>query len=252
MRAYFAFVKKELLESVRTYKLMLVLIVFLLFGMLNPITAKITPELMASFMPEGMNITIPEPSASDAWVQFYKNMPLQIVVFMILFSGMIANEISGGTLVNMLTKGLKRGTVILSKLTVMSIIWTVAYYLCFFITYGYTLYLLPGDLPHLFFSSFCMWLFGILLIVIMLLGGALFANIYGSLLLTGGSAVALMLLNIVPKLQKWNPMRLSSDNMGLLMGQMTTTDFRTAALVTVALFLVLLAGTLVLFNRRKV
>jgi ABC-2 type transport system permease protein len=66
MKSFIAFSKKELIESVRTYKLMIVLSVFLLFGMLNPITAKITPELLKEFMPEGIIITLPSPSSIDS------------------------------------------------------------------------------------------------------------------------------------------------------------------------------------------
>lgn len=253
MRAYLAFVKKEFLESVRTYKLLLVIVVFLFFGMLNPITAKITPELLSALMPEGMSITLADPSAADSWTQFYKNMAgMQIIIFIIMFSGMIANEISKSTLVNMLTKGLPRKAVILSKFTAALTIWTLSYCLCFFVTYGYTLYLLPGELPNLFFASFCMWLFGVLLIPVMLFGGVLFANIYGSLLLTGGFAVLLTLLNLIPKLQEWNPIKLSSDNMALLTNDLAAGDFGRSIAVTCVLIAAFLGGTLVLFDNKQI
>ncbi len=33
------------------------------------------PELIGSFMPEGIEITISEPTALDSWAQFFKNIP---------------------------------------------------------------------------------------------------------------------------------------------------------------------------------
>ena len=197
MKAFVAMTKKEFIESIRTFKLLIVVLIFLLFGMLNPITAKIMPKLLSSFMPEGMTVILSQdPHAIDSWIQFYKNMSTQLILFIIVFSGIVANELSKGTLINILTKGLPRKTVILSKFTATISIWTVSYLICFGTTLVYTMYLLPGELPNTAFSAFCMWVFGVLQISIMLLGGVLSGNIYGSLLLTGGFTGLIMLFNI--------------------------------------------------------
>ena len=42
MRAYLAFTKKELFELTKTYKLLLIVTVFLIFGFMNPVVAKFT------------------------------------------------------------------------------------------------------------------------------------------------------------------------------------------------------------------
>lgn len=253
MKAYCAFVKKEFLEYARTYKLLAAVVVFLLFGMLNPITAKIMPEFLASYMPDGMVITLSAPGPLDSWIQFYKNMTgMQLIIFVILFSGIIAGELSGGTLINMLTKGLSRRTVILAKFTSVSAVWTLSFFLCFGTTLGYTMYLLPGELPNLFFAAFCMWLFGILLTAVMLLGGVLCANIYGTLLVTGGFVVSLMLLNFVPTLQKLNPCRLAADNTALLTGAAEILEFAAPIGVCCGLAALAVTGALAGFDRRKV
>ena len=62
MKAYFAFTQKELLESLRTYKLLIMIIVFMFFGMLGPLTAKLTPQILESLMPAGMQVTMGEPT----------------------------------------------------------------------------------------------------------------------------------------------------------------------------------------------
>ena len=51
MRAYLAFTKKEFTESFRTYKLVIMLAVFLLFGIMNPLFAKLTPALLETWPP---------------------------------------------------------------------------------------------------------------------------------------------------------------------------------------------------------
>ena len=103
MNHFFVFLKKELLEYARTYKLLILLTVFIIFGITNPLIAKLTPDLLANFMPEGMTVTIPEPTALDSWAQFFKNtQQMGLIVLLLVFSGVLANEISKGTLISLL------------------------------------------------------------------------------------------------------------------------------------------------------
>lgn len=252
MRAFLAMTKKEFLESLRTYRLLIVATVFLLFGMLNPITAKIMPKLLSSFMPEGMTVTLAEPGAIDSWIQFYKNMSTQLILFIIVFCGIVANELSRGTLINMLTKGLSRKTVILSKFTATISIWTVSYLICFGTTFAYTMYLLPGELPNVAFSALCMWLFGVLQISMMLLGGVLSGSIYGSLLLAGGFTGILMVINIAPKLEKYNPYLLSSGSVSLLTSNIDISDFYVSICVTLVLIFFFIIGSIMLFDKKQI
>lgn len=46
MKTFFVFVKKECMELLRTGKLTVLLIIFILFGIMNPAIAKLTPWLM--------------------------------------------------------------------------------------------------------------------------------------------------------------------------------------------------------------
>ena len=58
MNQWLGFLKKEWFESVKTYKLMLVLVIFSILGILNPFTAKITPVVFENFMPEGTFVNL--------------------------------------------------------------------------------------------------------------------------------------------------------------------------------------------------
>lgn len=253
MKSYIAFTKKEFVENFRTYKFFIMMTVFLLLGMMNPIMAKLTPQLLKSFMPKDMNITICEPTAIDSWTQFFKNVPqMGLIVLVIIFSGIMANEFSRGTLINMLTKGLSRGTVILSKFTMATAIWTLSYVLCFIVSYAYTAYFWNDDgIINLIFSVFCLWLFGILLIAITLFGGVIFKNSFGGLLFTGGCVVVLTLLNIAPSLKKYNPISLSSSNMDLLTSEKSTSDFRFAIIICFIIIILLIFSSIKIFNKKQ-
>lgn len=253
MRAYFSFTKKEFTESLRTYKLAIMLAVFLLFGIMSPLFAKLTPELLKSISIEGMVISAYEPTAMDSWAQFFKNVgQMGMIVLVIIFAGIMANEFSRGTLVNILTKGMKRHMVILSKFTVATVIWTLSYLLCLAVTYGYTAYFWePAGLHHVFLAFFSPWVFGILLLTLLILGGTLFKTFSGSLLLCGGTVAVMSLLNIIPKVQKYNPIILFGDNTALLTDVKAAADVIPALAICAVLIILLIVASIVVFNKKQ-
>ena len=252
MTGFIAFTKKEFCESLRTYKFFVICIVFLILGIMNPLTAKLTPDLIASFLPEGMMMNLSEPTAMDSWMQFFKNVPqIGLIATVILFSGMLTGEISRGTLINVLTKGLSRSSVILSKFFTSVLIFTVAYLLCFGVSYGYTAYFWNSGTPHLLFSIFCLWVFGIVLIASLSLGGVLLKSGYGALLFTGGITICFFLLNFLPKLQKYVPIKLASDNLSLLKGDAALSDFTWSIVISGILILLFVSASVAIFNKKQ-
>lgn len=254
MKSFLAFTGKEFTEYIRTYKLFILLVVFMIFGFLSPITAKYLPQIleMAGLDPAAMGMG--DPTAIDSFAQFFKNVSqMGLLVVVIIFSGIMANEFSKGTLVNMLTKGLKRPTVILSK-TISSILcWTVAFLLCLGITYGYTKYYFDIEgYQHMFAAFFALWLYGVFLLILVILGGTLFKNVYGSLLLTGGVVVLLTLLNLVPSFQKFNPASLASDGLLLMTAQKALADLLPAFILCGGAILILNVLSIVTFNRKQI
>ena len=253
MRAYFAFTKKEFTENLRTYKLMIMIVVFLIFGVMSPLFAKFTPEILKAAGLDASALGVGTPTAIDSFAQFFKNVgQLGLLVLIIVFSGIMANELSKGTLINILTKGMRRSTVILSKFIMATVIWTVSYLLCLAVTYAYTAYYFTiENISNAFLAFSSMWLFGVLLIAIVILGGVLFKNVYGSLLLTGGIVVVMTIVNIAPKLQKYNPITLSSDNMQLIMAQKAASDFMPAVIICAVLTIVSVIASIMIFNKKQ-
>lgn len=254
MRAYLAFTKKEFTENLRTYKLMIMMVVFLIFGMMSVLFAKFTPEILKAVGVDASALGMSTPTAVDSFAQFFKNVgQLGLIVLVIVFCGIMANEFSKGTLINILTKGMKRSTVILSKFTMATVIWTVSYVLCLAVTYAYTAYYFTiENINNAFLAFFSMWLFGVFLIALVILGGVLFKNIYGSLLLTGGAAIVMMIVNVAPKLQKYNPATLSVDNMKLITAQKAAVDFMPAVIICAALTVVSVITSIMVFNKKQI
>jgi len=255
MKAFLAFTKKELVESWRTYRLAVMLATFAIFGIISPLLAKLMPEILKGGMGDtGIVITVPDPTALDAWTQFFGNIgQMGMLVLIIAFCGIMASELSRGTLVNLLTKGLPRHTVVLSKFLVATIVWTASYLVSLAICYAYTAYFWPGSqLHHAALAFGGLWLFGQLVIALLLFGGTLFKNIYGALLTCGGLILAANLLAIVPETQKYNPLSLVGNTLSLLSAQSTPTDFAPAFALAVALIVAFVLATIAIFNKKQI
>jgi len=254
MKAFIAFTKKELTENLRTYRFLILAAVLLFFGILSPLTAKLLPDILGAIdMGDGFIITLPEPSAIDSWAQFFSNIgQMGMLALIITFSGITANEISRGTLVNLLTKGMPRHTVIISKFFTASVAWTAGFLLCLAVCYAYTIFYWPAEgISNAFLAFFSLWLFGELLIGMLIFGGILFGSFYGSLLSCFGFIIIMTLTNIVPAVQKYNPINLAGSTFGLLSNQREVADFTPAIIIAVLAILIFVIASIVIFNKKK-
>ena len=133
MKSLLAFIKKETMEQLRSGRLIILGILFVLLGIMNPAVAKLTPwmlEIFADSLAEsGMTVTNVTVSAMDSWVQFFKNIPIGLIAFVLLQSSIFTKEYGSGTLVLSLTKGLARFKVVISKTAVLAVLWTLGYWL---------------------------------------------------------------------------------------------------------------------------
>jgi len=254
MKAFIAFTKKEFTESLRTYRLVILMAALLFFGILSPLTAKLLPEILGAIeIADGVVITLPEPSAMDSWAQFFSNIgQMGMLALIITFSGITANEISRGTLVNLLTKGMPRHTVIVSKFFTASVLWTIGYALCLVVCYAYTVFYWPADsISNVFLAFSSLWLFGVFLIAVLIFGGVLFGSFYGSLLFCFGVIIMMTLINIAPAVQKFNPISLAGATYSLLDNQRKAMDFIPAVIINVSAIAMFMTASIIVFNKKK-
>ena len=205
-------------------------------------------------IPDGVSIVIPEPSTLDSWTQFFKNITqMGLIVMVVVFNGILVTEVSKGTLINMLTKGLSRKAVILSKYTCMALIWTTSILASFLVTWGYTVYLFPTDkVNNLFFSVFCLWLFGLALLSLLMFASTLINSNYGSLLLVGGTVATGMLLNLIPNFNKYNPLSLSTKNMELLTNTVSPSSLYNVIGITAIITVTLIVLSILIFRKKQI
>lgn len=255
MRQLIAFIQKEFTEVMRNSKLLICAIIFILLGIMNPAIAKITPWLVEQFSNAtsgaGMLIQTMEISALTSWEQFFKNMPMGIVFFVLMFSGIVAAELQKGTLINIVTKGMPRWKIMVSKLILLLVLWTGMYFASYIITYVYNDFYWDNDtVNNIFFSVFCLYLFGVWLISLIILMSALADNSAAVSIGVCGVFLLSYLLGIIPAIQDYLPTKLKGSS-SLIYELAKPADF-TGAIVVVAIWSVvdIILG-IIIFNKKN-
>lgn len=256
MRTYVAFVKKELLECSRSGRMLFLLITFVLIGIMNPAVAKLTPWLMEmmseTLAQSGMTITAVEVSAFDSWVQFFKNIPIALIVFVLSFSGIFTREYSSGALILLLTKGVSRYKILLSKLFVLLSLWTVGYFGCFAITYAYNAYFWDNSTVQNVLPAVMLWFaFGIFILSVLLFFSILTSSNTGVLIGVLGAVLLSYALSMIPKVKDLLPTTLLDSNR-LISGVSAPDEYLTALAVTVMISLTLIIVSIPLFNKKQI
>ena len=255
MKGFNAFLKKDIREFIRTKRLLIIMIVFTIIGIMNPATAKLTPKIleMASEDYASMGITLSNVTvtALDSWSQFAKNISTALIVLLIMFSSIYTTEYSKGTLIPLLTKGLSRNSVVLSKFTVMMITWSAGLWLCFGITYFYSdLYWDNSVVHEILFAGFEWWLFGIFMISCIVFFSAFAASAAQVLLGTGGVYITMTLIGMYKKAKEYLPVCLT-DSLPVYKGEISPSDCFAATGITVIVSLLLVISALPLTHKRQ-
>ena len=255
MKGFIAFFNKEVRELGRTGRLLLIGILGVIFGIMNPAIAKLTPWLMEqmadTLQGSGLTVTAYTVTAADSWTQFFKNSPMGLIILLILFSGAFTNEYVKGTLVPLLTKGLSRSGMAAAKTAMILGAWSGFYWLTFGITYAYTAYYWDNSVVrHLAFAVFGYWLMGVFLFCVMIFVSSFAASSGQVLAVTGCVYGVMVLLGLWEKLAKYLPTRLA-DSAALLTDAAQPADAFPAVAVTAAMSLALLLLSFPLTAKRK-
>lgn len=250
-----AFMKKEWMEMVRTGRLWLLLFVFVLFGIMNPALAKLTPWLMKlmsdSLADSGIVLKEVQINAMDSWMQFFKNMPMGLLVFVLIWSASFTTEYQRGTLVQIVAKGMSRSKIMAAKTGMMLGIWTVLYLICFGITYAYNAYFWDNKIAsHLGFGVFCYWLFGIWAITFLVLFSTLAQSNTQVLIGTGVVVFGGYLLSMIEKIGKYVPAKLM-DGMTILKGTTVPKEYIASIGITTGMIVVSLGLAAIFFQKKR-
>ena len=237
MKTLIAFIKKEITEQIRQGKLMFIFILFVILGIMNPAIAKLTPWIYEMFedslSESGIVITAINVSAMDSWVQFFKNIPIGIIAFVLIESSIFTKEYSSGTLVLSLT------------------MWTLFYSMCFGITYGYNAYFWDNSVAkNLIFSVVCWWIFGLFIVSLTVVFSTVASSNSGVLGGVGAAVLVSYLVGLLPKISNYLPTFLTDGN-SLIYGVREADEYVIAIIITVSLSVTCFILSIPIFNKKQ-
>jgi ABC-2 type transport system permease protein len=194
--------RKELVLQWRTRRFLVVMAVFVLFGLTSPVVAKYTPEIIKSMAGAAQFANlIPTPTIADAMAQYVKNLTqFGFMLAVLLGMNAVAGEKESGTAAMILSKPMPRWAFVVSKFSAQSLVYASAFLVAGLGAYYYT-YLMFGAFDALKFLGINLLL---LLWLLTFVGAALLGSVIGNSVAAAagiglGLSVAFMLAGTIPQ-----------------------------------------------------
>ena len=244
--------RKELLEQWRTYRLLITVVVLVVFGLLSPLTAKYTPEIL-KVLPNGEEISklIPAPTVFDSVAQYLKNISqFGVILALLLTMGAVAQEKDKGTAAMMLVKPLPRWAFLTAKFAALAITFAVSLALAALACYYYTWLLFEAlDLPRWLALNGLLLLFVLVYVAVTLFCSALTRSAAAAGGLAFGAMLMLAIPGSLPGVGEYLPGQLINWGAGLMAGQ--PDSYWPALGVCLGLILAALVGAWAVFERQE-
>jgi ABC-2 type transport system permease protein len=250
--------RKELLESWRTYRLPVVGGLFVLVGLSSPLLARFLPEIVKAAAGDSLGpIAIPTPTAADAVDQVQKNLG-QFGAFaaIVLAMGSIAGELERGTAAFILARPVGRGAFLAAKAIAIGLVLAVSVTFAIALGWLYTAILFePPAVGGWIALGILAWLALAAWAALTFLASAVTGSAAAA---AGLGFVALFGLSIaaaVPEVARWTPAGLIAPAAALAAGRSTVgglgADLWVPVGATAGLIALALVGSVVAFRRRE-
>ncbi len=255
MTGFAVLLRKELAEAWQTRRLPVVAGLFIVIGMISPLTARYLREILQAALGDQLTIPIPAPTAVMAVEQLQKNLAqLGALAAIALAMGSVAGELDRGTAALVLAQPVTRAAFISAKLAALAIVLGISVGLAAISAWVYTGVLfepLPVGgwlaMAALSWLALCAWA------ALTFLASAATGS---TTLAAGLGFVALVVISlgaIVPALDRLLPtglttpaIVLASGEAGLNAGALVTAIAGTAVLIAACL-----GGAILAFRRRE-
>jgi ABC-2 type transport system permease protein len=253
MNLFTAF-RKEWLEALRNYRLLVVVMVLAFFGMTSPLLAKITPQIVTAVVPQGTDLSqiIPTPTVWDAIAQYVKNMgQFSMVLALLLGMGTVVQEKERGIAAMMLVKPLPRGSFLVAKFLALAAIFAISIVIAGIGSYYYTMVLFET-------MNFLNWLvlnLFLFIYVLVIISISLFCStVSKSQAAAGGIAAGIiasgLIIGVIRGLGKYLPGELITWGVRLMHGN--TSSSWLALTISLGLIIILLLAAWLIFKNQEI
>lgn len=249
------FLKKDILEQVRSRKLLVMVAIFLFLALASPISAKLMPQIVKGVTQQsGIVIKLPEPTYADAIDQFIKNTS-QLVILLLVFvvAGAVVDEKIKKTLELVLAKPVSRSIFIFSKFISYFLTITILFLASSLIFYAYTVSIFTTFSITKFLLVAMQALVYILLVTTITICASTIAK---SAVLSGivgliSSVIAGSLLSMIPAVSDYAPGYILSHYKELMQDGWGI-QYLPPVLVSLAVIVVLISASVYLFKRQEI
>ncbi len=256
MNGFRVLLGKELREAWHTRRLPMVALLFLVLGLISPLTAKYLPDIMRAALGDQLTIPLPPAVAADAVAQIQKNLgQMGALAAIALAMGAIAGELDRGTAALVLAQPVSRPVFLGAKLIAITLVLGIATVFSVAIAWIYTA-LLFEPMPVSGWAALALldWLALSAWMSLTFLASAATGSATAAAGLGFVAWVGLSIAAVVPTVDRLLPTGLTEPAYRIAAG--LTADMDTGRLVTaVAGTLVVIAlavgGAIVAFGRRE-
>ncbi|MCG7343770.1 ABC transporter permease [Sporosarcina sp. ACRSL] len=243
MSSFNVLLKKEWRENLRTYKLYWIPLVFIIFGVIEPLTNYYLPEIMKSIgnLPEGAEFTWPQFQGEDIFVSLMgQYQMIGILIVILAFMGTISGERKNGTATLLYVRPMSFSHYFLSKWIVINTIVLGSVWLGFFASWYYIRILynsVAAGEVFAFLGTYSLWLVFAVTVILA----------FSAWISTGGTAGISILLLLVFQIidgligTYWtvSPWKLSAYAPSAFTGSVDQSDYWLSVGLTVALIILL-------------
>jgi ABC-2 type transport system permease protein len=145
MWTFKAYFKKEILESIRQYKYIMLAAGILLFALLDPLLLKALPDILKNQLPADISalFVTTQKTAVQSYIKQLNQVGMLFVIF--VFSGTLSDEIYNQKLVFPYSKGARPASIVLAKLLNYAVTIGLLVFVGFAINYYYITILFDKD-----------------------------------------------------------------------------------------------------------
>lgn len=212
MNGFKTLLKKEWMEQIRTFRLLIVSSIFLFFGLLTPVMIKYLPEIIKMAGSDIGVIELPEPTALQSLLEYSSTvLQMGLITAVLVSMGAIAGERSRGTAAMTLSKPAGISAFVTTKLAAISFSFIIGLILGGTGAYFYTWMLIDeGNITGFIGQTALLAVYLIFCITTTLFFSAVFRNS----LAAAGVSIAVLLgtsaLGAIPWLSRVMPSSLTS------------------------------------------
>jgi ABC-2 type transport system permease protein len=244
----------EWLRLWRTNRLLVLVLLFVFFGLLGPVSAVYLPEIIGlASEQEGFEVTIPEPTPADGIAQFVGNVSqLGLVAVAAVAAMALAVDARPGLAAFYRTRQRSVGSWVLPRWLATTLAACVAWTLGLLAATYETLVLI-GELPlgRVAIGWVCWLVYLAFAVAVVALAAGVVRSTVGVTAVAVVALLAVGAVGAIPQLQAWLPSTLVGAPTGLVQLRTDPGDLLQPALVTVGLTAAALAGAVALMRRRE-